>query len=339
MFVNPIALDPNNSSILYYAGGRSGLTSALWRNDIAPNATTTTGWTALTVTDVGAASGYTRTISAIGISKANSPDVVYYGTIDGIVKRADNANTATPTVTDVTPPGLNGGTISGGFVRCVAVDPTNSNKALVVFGNYNFQSLWYTTNGGSTWADVEGNLAGPSGPSTRFAVIFYVESTMQVFLGTSIGLLSTTALIGSSTVWIQEASNTIGNIIVGWLDYRSSDGTLAVGTHARGIWTGRITSSTEVVERMSPSEFLLGQNYPNPFNPSTSIPFSVGSSGLVSVKVYDVAGKEIATLVNDEKASGEYAVQFSTQGLSSGVYIYTLRSGSYVKSRKMLLMK
>ncbi|MEK9136597.1 MAG: hypothetical protein AAB393_05695, partial [Bacteroidota bacterium] len=173
MFVNPIALDPNNSLILYYGGGRTsqGVTSGLWRNDNAPNATTTTGWTLLTATNVGAASGYTRTVSAIGVSTSNSSNVVYYGTIDGIVKRADNANTATPTVTDVTPPGLNGGTSSGGFVRCIAVDPTNSSKALLVFGNYNFQSLWHTTNGGTTWTDVEGNLAGPSGPSVRFASI------------------------------------------------------------------------------------------------------------------------------------------------------------------------
>ena len=218
MFVNPIVLDPNNSSVLYYAGGANApsLTSALWRNDNAPNASTA-DWTALGNTDVGAAPGYVRTISAIGVSRANSPNVVYYGTIDGIVKRADNANTATPTVTDITPPGLNGGTANGGFVRCVAVDPANSSRALAVFGNYNFQGLWYTTNGGSTWTDVEGNLAGPSGPSTRFAVIIYVGNAMEVFLGTSIGLLSTTSLNGTSTVWALEAAGSIGNVIVGWL--------------------------------------------------------------------------------------------------------------------------
>ena len=65
---------------------------------------------------------------------------------------------AFPTVTNITPPGLLGGTASGGFVRGIAVDPTNSNVALLAFGNYNFPSLWYTTNGGTSWTDVEGNL-------------------------------------------------------------------------------------------------------------------------------------------------------------------------------------
>ena len=60
-------------------------------------------------------------------------------------------------------------TAIGGFVRCIAVDPNHSNRALLVFGNYNFPSLWYTTDGGANWTDVEGNIAGVSGPSVRWA--------------------------------------------------------------------------------------------------------------------------------------------------------------------------
>src|SRR5262249_38925268 len=141
-----------------------------------------------------------RRISALGIS-TNIPNVLYFGTIDGVVMRAVNANLPAPTVTNITPPGLNGGTATGGFVRCIAVDPTNSDHALVVFGNYNFRSLWFTTDGGGTWTDVEGNLAGPAGPSIRWASIFYVGGQLEVFLGTSIGVLSTTSLAGASTQW------------------------------------------------------------------------------------------------------------------------------------------
>lgn len=248
LFVNPIVLDPNNSSLLYYPAGSSSpsLNSAIWRNDNAPNADGSTGWSVLSTSDVGTAVGYTRRITALGISKANNPNVLYYGTVDGIVKRADNAHTPTPTITTITPPGLNGGTSTGGFVRGIAVDPANSNKALVCFGNYNFQSIWYTTNGGSTWTDVEGNLAGPSGPSVRFALIFYIGGQMQAFLATSIGVLSTTLLNGSSTVWVQEAAMEIGNIPVGYLDYRDSDQTLAIGTHARGVFTTQFETPTVV---------------------------------------------------------------------------------------------
>ncbi|MFN0159527.1 MAG: hypothetical protein ACKVRP_15805, partial [Bacteroidota bacterium] len=150
--------------------------------------------------------------------------------------------TPTPTVTTITPTGLNGGTSTGGFVRGIAVDPTNSNNVLVCFGNYNFQSVWYSTNGGSSWTDVEGNLAGPTGPSIRFASIFHINGEMQVFLATSVGVLSTTSLNGSSTVWVQEGANEIGNILTGYLDYRPSDQTLAVGTHARGVFTTQFMS-------------------------------------------------------------------------------------------------
>lgn len=342
LFVNPIALDPNNTRILYYGGGRSSptLTSAIWRNDNAPNATTTTGWTAITATDVGEGIGYSRRISTINVSKADSSNVVYYGTTDGVVKRVDNANTPTPTVTTITPPGLNGGTSTGGFVRGLAIDPTNSNNVLLAFGNYNFLNLWYTTDGGATWTDVEGNLAGPSGPSVRWATIFYVDGAQQVFIGTSIGLLSTATLNGSSTVWTQEAPAEIGNILIAMMDYREDDRTLAVGTHARGVFSTQFDSPVGVGEpREVPGEFMLAQNYPNPFNPSTHFDFTIADFGLVTLTVHDMLGREVATLVNEEKQPGTYTVNWNAKGLASGMYLYNLQAGDFVATKKLLLLR
>jgi hypothetical protein len=343
-FVNPITLDPNNSKILYYGAGKSSsptMHSGLWRNSDAPNGTTTNGWTALTATDVGTPSGWTRAVTVIGVSTSNARNVVYFGTTDGIVKRVDSANSATPVVTDVTPPGLNGGTATGGFVRCVAVDPTNSNKALVAFGNYNFQSLWYTTNGGSTWEDVEGNLAGAAGPSTRWATIFYIGTQLNVFLGTSIGVLMTNSLNGSSTVWTQPAASDIGNVLIGYMDYRSSDRTLAIGTHSRGVFTTQIPLGPTGVEEndLTPKVFSLGQNYPNPFNPTTKISFALPVSSFVSLKVHDILGREVATLVNEDLPAGEYKRTFDGANLSSGVYLYQLKTADYSSTRRMLLLK
>lgn len=343
LFVNPIALDPNDSKILYYGAGKSTsptMHSGLWRNDNAPTGTSSAGWTALTATNVGTISGWVRATSTIGVSTANSPNVVYFGTTDGLVKRVDNANTGTPAVTDVTPPGLNGGTAQGGFVRCVAVDPTNSNKALVAFGNYNFQSLWYTTDGGTNWADVEGNLAGPSGPSIRWATMFYLGTELNVFLGTSIGVLMTNELNGASTVWAAAAANEIGNILIAYMDYRPSDRTLAIGTHSRGVFTTQFPEGpTSVGELGRPATFSLRQNFPNPFNPATTITFSIGSAGFVSLKVFDVAGKEVATLLARELQAGTYVQQFDASRFSSGIYFYRLSAGSFTQSRKMILLK
>ena len=88
-----------------------------------------------------------------------------------------------------------------------------------------------------------------------------------------------------------------------------------------------------------PCEFKLEQNYPNPFNPSTIINFSVPKTSLVTIKVYDVLGNEVATLVNEEKIQGVYSVTFDASHLSSGVYFYKINSGNYSEVKKMVFIK
>ncbi|RKY90817.1 MAG: hypothetical protein DRQ01_08620 [Ignavibacteriae bacterium] len=88
-----------------------------------------------------------------------------------------------------------------------------------------------------------------------------------------------------------------------------------------------------------PDEFQLFQNYPNPFNPTTSIQFTVGSWQNIILKIYDVLGNEVATLVKEEKPVGNYEVKFNAAKLSSGIYFYQLRAGNYVETKKMLLLK
>jgi hypothetical protein len=86
--------------------------------------------------------------------------------------------------------------------------------------------------------------------------------------------------------------------------------------------------------------FELEQNYPNPFNPSTTIRFSLPTSQVVTLKVYDMLGREVATLVNGERlGAGNYAYQFIANGLASGTYIYRLQAGSFVEAKKMTLVK
>ena len=84
--------------------------------------------------------------------------------------------------------------------------------------------------------------------------------------------------------------------------------------------------------------YSLNQNYPNPFNPSTSISYSLGTTGKVQLKIYDMLGKEIATLVDEVQTSGSHSVEFN-KPLSSGVYYYTLRAGEFTSTRKMIILK
>jgi hypothetical protein len=88
-----------------------------------------------------------------------------------------------------------------------------------------------------------------------------------------------------------------------------------------------------------PEIYSLEQNYPNPFNPSTSIEFKIPENVIVSLKIYDVLGKEVVTLINEEKNAGTYEVNFNASALSSGVYFYKLEAGNFVQTRKMVLMK
>jgi photosystem II stability/assembly factor-like uncharacterized protein len=90
-----------------------------------------------------------------------------------------------------------------------------------------------------------------------------------------------------------------------------------------------------------PLSFELSQNYPNPFNPITKIGFQIpgGTSGLVSLKVYDILGREVATLINEEPPAGIYEVEFNAESLSSGIYFYRLQTGNFVDTKKFTLMK
>lgn len=112
-----------------------------------------------------------------------------------------------------------------------------------------------------------------------------------------------------------------------------------------GSASGNIYKSRQSVSGFSestselPQSFYLGQNYPNPFNPSTTICFSVPQRVHVQLKVFDVIGSEISTLVNEELEAGNYNINFIANSLSSGVYIYQMRAGTYSESKKMMLVR
>lgn len=103
---------------------------------------------------------------------------------------------------------------------------------------------------------------------------------------------------------------------------------------------GSFEYSSEVdVNFIVADDFRLSQNYPNPFNPNTTIEYQIPQSSFVTIKVYDVLGKEVVTLVNEEKSAGIHEVNFEPINLTSGLYLYKIRAGSFEQTRKMLLLK
>ena len=90
---------------------------------------------------------------------------------------------------------------------------------------------------------------------------------------------------------------------------------------------------------MSQLNLILQQNYPNPFNPTTMIKYSIPGKSFVTLKVYDILGNEIATLVNGEKPAGHYSVRFNSKGLASGIYLYKMEAGDFISTKKLIILK
>ncbi len=114
------------------------------------------------------------------------------------------------------------------------------------------------------------------------------------------------------------------------------------GFDPNGVWyynTYTWTLTTGVEDEIVVNSFNLEQNYPNPFNPSTQINYTLAERSIVTIKVYDVLGNEIATLVNATQEAGAYDVNFDASQLASGMYIYTLKAGNFTSSKKMMLVK
>ncbi|HEV8539425.1 MAG TPA: T9SS type A sorting domain-containing protein [Bacteroidota bacterium] len=99
-----------------------------------------------------------------------------------------------------------------------------------------------------------------------------------------------------------------------------------------------VESSTER-EKLLPHDFYLDQNYPNPFNPETRIQYAVSSRQYVSLKIFDVLGREVATLVDEMKEPGEHDVDWDASGITSGIYFYRLQAGGFVGTKKMILLR
>jgi hypothetical protein len=127
----------------------------------------------------------------------------------------------------------------------------------------------------------------------------------------------------------------IGQIREDW-----DDGTIVLLNYAKinGTVYGNLVGidDDEIIKSLT---YNVSQNYPNPFNPTTRISYSIAEAGFVTLKIFDILGREVSTLVNEEKGAGMYDVIFNASDLTTGVYIYTLQVNGYSQSRKMILLR
>ncbi|HED07118.1 MAG TPA: T9SS type A sorting domain-containing protein [Ignavibacteria bacterium] len=121
-----------------------------------------------------------------------------------------------------------------------------------------------------------------------------------------------------------------------------SGSNLFAGTGNGGVWRrplSEIITDVENDRNNLPTNFALEQNYPNPFNPSTTIKYDLPKEGFVTLKVYDMLGREVATLVNKEQSAGRYIITFDASGLASGIYFYRISAGKFLQTKKLILLR
>jgi Secretion system C-terminal sorting domain len=116
-------------------------------------------------------------------------------------------------------------------------------------------------------------------------------------------------------------------------------GTTDYLTKLNNLLKDKFGINTEEKEKIIPKEYSLHQNYPNPFNPITTIKFDLPKDGLITLEIFDILGRRITTLINEYKTAGSYEQLFDASSLVSGVYVYILRAGDFVTSKKMVLIK
>jgi ligand-binding sensor domain-containing protein len=242
-------------------------------------------------------------------------------------------------------------TTSAGLVK---YDGSNWNLYNPANQTYAFYNLTIDA-AGNSWMSYTGGLAKFDGSAWKFFVVpdsasisSIAAAGSSVWIGTNNGLFS---FDGTNwTAFNIYNSGLTNNLIRSVAADKQNNIWLATGNDdVLEFNPGGIVSSIKKYISSSPINFELYQNYPNPFNPSTIISYQIQKDGIVSLKIFDVLGREVKTLVNEYKKQGTYTVSFDAGGLSGGssskgdlassIYFYQLRSNGFVSTKKMLLLK
>jgi len=186
-----------------------------------------------------------------------------------------------------------------------------------------------SSDNGDNWSPIN------TGLTTTSVLAFAINSSGDIFAGTRDGVFRST---DNGDNW-SPINTGLTNTFVLALAINSS-GDIFAGTNGGGVF--RHVESPTAVEEIStriPSSFALEQNYPNPFNPSTTIQFALAKRSHVTLKLFDIRGREVSTLLDETLAPGSHKVVFEAKGLSSGVYFYRIAAGEFVETKKLALLK
>ncbi len=315
----PYVMDLQNPNILYFG------TYKLHRTVNGAG-----NWEVISPDLTRGANGRLGTITCItsAVESDNITRVIYVGTDDAKLSVSTNSGSSWEDRTGILPQR---------YITDVLADKREPSTAYVTISGYNLDEttphVFRTIDYGNTWDDISGNL--PDIPVNSIIIEYDDDSTLYV--GTDAGVFFTQNL---GTSWYVLGTG-LPNSPVFDINYHQPTHKLVAGTHGRSLFEidlSTVTSSNNDKDLIV-DNFKLYQNYPNPFNPTTTIKYSIPSDGFVKLSVFNSIGEEVSTLVNEFKPGGSYEVEFNADVLTSGVYFYRIQVGSFVKTKKMVLLR
>lgn len=315
----PYVIDLLNPQILYF--GTYKLHRTTNRGNI---------WTEISPDLTRGPNGRLGTITCVSsaVESDNTTRVIYVGTDDAKLSVSTNSGTNWVDRTGVLPQR---------YITDVLADKRSPATAYVTLSGYNLDEtnphVFRTTNYGVNWFDISGNL--PDVPVNSIIIEYNADSILYV--GTDAGVFYTENL---GAEWAVLGTG-LPNSPVFDLNYHQPTQKLVAGTHGRSLFEIDLTGITGINQDNNPisDDFILYQNYPNPFNPITKISWQSSTGSHQSLKIYDVLGNYITTLVDEFKSAGRHEVSFDASRLTSGIYFYKLEAGGITLTQKMILLK
>jgi hypothetical protein len=339
--IQAIAIDPLNPAIAYIAVFEATVDA------IQGVYKTTNSGTTWVPANTGI--GVVKNVLSIVINPLNS-NVIYCGTSFGVTSQLGpvhiyKSNNAAASWTDISS-GLPALGTDLNPVRSMSMSNVDTTRILAgLFQNTLTGGAFLTTNGGTTWVRQSTGIPNVIGVQIR-SVLIRPGSTTQFYAGldnvTTGGVYRTTDAGATWTAF--NGGSMLATCVVRALTFRTSpDSTLFAGVAGATAQGGHEYSFPLVgindPHTGIPTEYNLSQNYPNPFNPTTVINYALPKASYVTLKIYDISGREVSTLVSEEKSTGYYNVTFNASGLSSGVYFYKLTAGNFTQTKKLNLVK
>lgn len=227
------------------------------------------------------------------------------------------------------------GNLPDRFPTDLAIDPNDDSKIYITFGGFGASHVFKSIDSGANWIDIGTGL--PDIPT--WAVTVDPDFPDHIYVGNEIGVFQS---LDGGTTWENISGNLPDAVFAMELVISKSDRKLRLASHGNGAYEIPLVlavSNEEVENNPIPESFELEQNYPNPFNPSTTIRYTLVKNSDVNLEVYDVNGKQLATLINKYQKAGSYSVIFDAGNLSSGIYFYKIRIGTKSITKKMTLLK